>query len=95
MLTQSTRLYAVKVRNFKAFQRGHFIDEPTNGLDPVGIHEIRMKKACKISLFFEHWIITKLRFFLFFPYLGKVCGTILKSIITIQGYLCENLYRRK
>lgn len=36
----------------------------------------------------------KIEILCFFPYPEKVCGTILKSIITIQGYLCENLYRR-
>ena len=35
-----------------------------------------------------------IKYFLFFSYPGKVCGTILKGIIAMQRFLCENLYRR-
>lgn len=36
----------------------------------------------------------KIEILSFFSYPGKVCGTILKGIIAMQRFLCENLYRR-
>ena len=36
----------------------------------------------------------KIEILSFFSYTGKVCGTILKGIIAMQRFLCENLYRR-
>ena len=44
--------------------------------DSIGEHLLEVDKAARK----REEIITKLRFFSFFSYLGKVCGRILKSI---------------
>ena len=64
------------------------------GVNPVIFDRVHyMKRLIKYFLFCalnNH----KIEILSFFSYPGKVCGTILKGIIAMQRFLCENLYRR-